>query len=134
MLAILQPDREYPLNTLSLASAWRRLAPGTSMPHIATYTVITGLVGQRPASIESRDRPFRVRVRLDPLDIDLRMESWLPTDTIRRAGFGHVVVNGRHELTLERGISFRALGPGGQVVYDSGLFAPIPKVLLIPNS
>ena len=59
-----------------------------------------------PRWCESRDRPFRVRVRLEPFDLDVRMESWLPTDTIRRAGFGHVIVNGRHELTLERGISF----------------------------
>jgi hypothetical protein len=75
-----------------------------------------------------------VRIRLESLDIDVRMESWLPTDTIRRAGFGHVVVNGRHELTLERGISFRALEPGGVRVYDSGLFAPLPQVLVAPTA
>ncbi|MND00367.1 hypothetical protein D3C83_189530 [compost metagenome] len=61
------------------------------------------------------------------------MESWLPTDTIRRAGFGHVVVNHRHELTLERGISFRALGSEGEPLYESGIFAPIPQSTLIPN-
>jgi hypothetical protein len=69
-------------------------------------------------------------VTIDSLEIDIRMESWLPTDTIRRAGFGHVVVNGRHELTLERGISFRALRPGSEPVYESGLFAPISRFRL----
>ena len=42
--------------------------------------------------VESQDRPYRVRVTIEPFDFDVRMESWLPTDTIRRAGFGHVIV------------------------------------------
>ena len=59
------------------------------------------------------------------------MESWLPTDTIRRAGFGHVVVNRRHALTIERGVSFVALGPFNEpvlTVYRGSLFAPIPRL------
>ena len=101
------------------------------------YTVVVGKVGERPVLVESQDRPYRVRVRLEPFDIDVRMESWLPTDTIRRAGFGHVMVNRRHALTLERGISFVALGPEGRPIYGSGLFAPIRRYALprslIPN-
>jgi hypothetical protein len=60
------------------------------------------------------------------------MESWLPADTMRRAGFGHVVANRRHALTLERGVSLVLLGPDGQtrgMAYASGLFAPLPRVL-----
>jgi hypothetical protein len=57
------------------------------------------------------------------------MESWLPTDTIRRAGFGHVVVGRRHALTLERGLNFVTL-PAGEPVYGSGLFAPVPRLVL----
>ena len=59
------------------------------------------------------------------------MESWLPTDTIRRAGFGHVIVNGQHALTLERGVSFVALGPLDEpalTIYRSGIFAPLPRL------
>ena len=64
--------------------------------------------------------------------LDVRMESWLPADTIRRAGFGHVVANRRHVLTLERGVSLVLLGPDGRLRgthYASGLFAPLPRVL-----
>jgi hypothetical protein len=74
-----------------------------------------------------------VKLTLGPLDVDVRMESWLPTDTIRRAGFGHVVVNRRHALTIERGISFRTLEPDGQALYESGIFAPIPQIGLYPS-
>ena len=101
---------------------------------------MVGRVGERPVLIESQDRPYRIRVRIEPYDFDVRMESWLPTDTIRRAGFGHVVVNRQHVLTLERGLSFVALGPGGGPIYGSGLFAPLARRLvrlsesaLIPN-
>ena len=103
------------------------------MPPWRQYTVIVGRVGERPVLVESQDRPYRVGVTIEPFDFDVRMESWLPTDTIRRAGFGHVIVNRRHVLTLERGISFVALGPGGGPFYESGLFAPIRKHVATPN-
>jgi hypothetical protein len=83
--------------------------------------------------VETSDRPFRVDIWVDSADFDIRMESWLPTDTIRRAGFGHVIVNRRHVLTLERGVSFVAIGLHNEptmVTYRSGIFAPIPRLLL----
>jgi hypothetical protein len=131
VLAVLRPDREFPLNTVALDRAWTRLTAGASFPPLKQYTVLAGRVGERPALIHTSDSPFRVQTTIPPLDIDIRMESWLPTDTIRRAGFGHVVVNRRHELTLERGISFKALGDG-LPVYESSLFAPIPRMHLQP--
>jgi hypothetical protein len=133
VIAVLRADREYPLNTAGLAHAWRWLAPGTMMPTLRHYTVIVGRVGERPVLMESQDRPYRVGVTVEPYDVDIRMESWLPTDTIRRAGFGHVIVNRGHVLTLERGISFVALGPRGGSFYESGLFAPIRKHVATAN-
>jgi hypothetical protein len=133
VLAVLRADREYSLNTAALHDAWRHLAPGMTMPTWRQYTVIVGRVGERPVLVASQDRPYRVGVTIEPFDFDVRMESWLPTDTIRRAGFGHVVVNRRHVLTLERGISFVALGHGGGPSYESGLFAPIGKHVALPN-
>ena len=133
VLAVLRSDQEYPLNTIGLERAWRWLAPGMTMPPLRHYTVIVGKVGERPMLIESQDRPYRVRVRIEPFDVDVRMESWLPTDTIRRAGFGHVIVNRRHALIIERGISFIALGPGGGPIYGSGPFAPVGRHLLASN-
>jgi Protein of unknown function (DUF2723) len=134
-LAVLRSDREFMLNSIGLANAWQWLAPGV-MPLALRhhYTVVVGRVGERPVLIESQDRPYRIRVRVEPYDFDVRMESWLPTDTIRRAGFGHVVVNRQHVLTLERGLSFVALGPGGGPVYGSGLFAPLARHLVRPQS
>ena len=134
VLAFLRSDREYPPMAAGLGDAWRWLAPGIAAPPLRNYTVIVGRVGGKPVLVESQDRPYRVRVRLAPFDIDVRMESWLPTDTIRRAGFGHVVVNREHALTLERGISFVGLGPrGAGPIYGSGLFAPIPRHVFRPN-
>ena len=95
------------------------------MPPLRHYTVIVGRVGERPVMVESQDHPYRVHTEIAPDYFDVRMESWLPTDTIRRAGFGHVIVNRRHALTIERGISFIALGPDRGPVYESGPFAPL---------
>jgi hypothetical protein len=127
-LAHLRTDPEFSANAkIEFAGAWEWLAPGVTPPALGHYTVIVGRVGERPVLVESHDRPYRVGARLDPFVFDVRMESWLPTDTIRRAGFGHVIVNRRHALTLERGLSFVALGPGGGPIYGSALFAPIAK-------
>jgi hypothetical protein len=63
------------------------------------------------------------------------MESWLPADTMRRAGFGHVIANRRHALILERGVSFVALHPDGRplaAAYASGLFAPLQRYRITP--
>ena len=43
---------------------------------------------------------------LDGVRVDVRMESWLAFDTIRRMGFGQVVADRRHTLIVERGVSF----------------------------
>jgi hypothetical protein len=132
VLAVLRSDREFPLNRPALGRAWTELTTGTAFPDLKQYNVVVGRAGERPDLIETSDTPFRVSKTIVPFDIDIRMESWLPTDTIRRAGFGHVVVNHRHELTIERGISFKALG-GGEPIYDSNVFAPIPRLPLLPE-
>jgi hypothetical protein len=130
-LGILRPDREYPLDRMSLDAVWRWLTGGSvNVPELRTFTIMVGQVGQPPALIESQDRPYRVQTRVETFEFDVRMESWLPTDTIRRAGFGHVIVGRRHLLALERGISFAALGRAGEPVYSSGIFAPIPRYIL----
>ena len=90
------------------------------------FAIVVGRIGQKPLFVKASPEPYRVRLRIDRFDVDIRMESWLPTDTIRRAGFGHVIVDRQHVLTLERGLSFAAF-PGGEAAYGSGLFAPIPQ-------
>jgi hypothetical protein len=133
VLGILRPYPEYPLDPEELTNAWRTLTDGsTPFPQLSDYTVVVGEVGRKPSLIEARSRPFRVRTRIGAADFDIRMESWLPTDTIRRAGFGQVVVDRRHVLTLDRGVSFAALGAVGEpamVLYRSGLFAPLRRLI-----
>ncbi len=129
--AILRPDREYPIDTVAVASAWTWLSAGaTPLPEQRQFTIAIGRAGALPMFTRSEDRPFRLNAALDGFSFDVRMESWLPTDTIRRAGFGHVIVNRKHVLTLERGVSFVALGPGGGPLYSSGIYAPIPRYIL----
>jgi hypothetical protein len=127
-LAILRPDHEYPIDRMAVMSAWSWLTAGsTPLPDDRQFTIAIGRVGTPPTLVKSDDQPYRLRASLDPFEVDIRMESWLPTDTIRRAGFGHVLVNRQHFLTLERGVSLAALGPEGSPVYSSGIYAPIPR-------
>ncbi len=73
-------------------------------------------------------------VTISGVDLDLRMESWLASDTIRRAGFGQVVANRTHVLIIERGVSVVALAPDGSrrlMTYASSLFAPLPRYRVV---
>ena len=127
-LAILLPDREYPLDRAAVAGYWQALTGGSApLPPLRPYTIVLGRTGEAPTFVKGEDRPYRARVQVGSFDFDVRMESWLPTDTIRRAGFGHVIVDRTHLLTMERGISFAALGRGARPAYAAGLFAPIPR-------
>jgi len=72
-------------------------------------------------------------VALAGVDVETRMESWLASDTIRRMGFGHVVVNHRHTLIVERGVSFAAFDSTGRAIltaYASNIFAPQGRYLV----
>lgn len=133
-LAVLRPDSEFPIDAIELQRIWQRLEPsGAPVPPINGYTIVVGRVGQRPNLFRTALRPYRATTAVGPLTFDVRMESWLPTDTIRRSGFGHVIVNRRHALTLERGISFLALQDSGALLlseYHSSLFAAPQRFIL----
>jgi hypothetical protein len=65
------------------------------------------------------------------------MDSWLPTDTFRRGGFGHVLLGRTRILFIERGVSLVWLGRDGQPVvsYAGGIFAPRPRFRIgVPTS
>jgi Protein O-mannosyl-transferase TMEM260-like len=140
LLARLAPYPELPFDRQDLADASRWLTAGTAvLGHEPSYTVIAGLAGHAPLFDRRSDRPWQATAALGPLSVAIRMESWLPTDTIRRAGFGQVLVGRRHAMILERGVSFVAFSPDGSPVmatYASGLFAPIPRfrVTLAPSA
>ena len=55
------------------------------------------------------------------------MESWLPSDTFRRAGFGHVIRGHEHVLILERGVNLISFDRNAQPsapLYAASLYAP----------
>jgi hypothetical protein len=133
VLALLAPYRDLPFDAQELAEVSRRLTSGAAtLVAGPSYQVLVGRLGHPPDLDRRENRPFRADLQVSGIALDVRMESWLPADTMRRAGFGHVIANGRHALTLERGVSLVLLGPAGQtrgMAYASGLFAPLPRVL-----
>lgn len=134
VVCVLKPSRDLGLEPSALEAALQRLAGGA---HVAApagdYAVVAGIAGRAPAFVYGADRPFTRTVRLDGVGAEVRMDSWLASDTIRRMGFGHVIVARRHTLIVERGISFAAFaadGDAGTTAYFSGIFA-MPERYLI---
>jgi hypothetical protein len=126
VVCLLRPTRETPLDGDDVAEAVRVLTSGTAIPTDRfDFLVVGGLAGSPPALVEGRDRPFRRRVELGGVPVDVRMESWLSFDTIRRMGFGHVVAARRHALIVERGASLVAFDETGAPLirgYRSSIF------------
>jgi hypothetical protein len=124
VLAILEPLREYRYDTNDLGQAIERLA-GPVKREPAPYEVIAGVAGSRPTYHRSSRRPFRDRIVVLDEQMTVRMDAWLPTDTFRRGGFGHVIRGREPLLFIERGISLMWLGPDGRpsVAYASGPYA-----------
>jgi hypothetical protein len=131
VLAVLTPVPNAAIDREPLTRAVQRLAHGP-LPG-GRYVVLAGRAGSPPTLVRASDRPFRVSTRLEALRLDIRIDSWLPFDTMRRAGFGHVIANGRHAVTIERGVTFAALGTSGRpwmVHYAGGAFAPVPRFVI----
>jgi hypothetical protein len=135
VLAVLSPYPDLTFDQQELADATRFLSGGTAiLGREPSYTVIAGRVGERPALDRREDLPWRAQVTIGGLALDVRMESWLASDTIRRAGFGQVAANRKHVLILERGVSVVALSPAGEpllMTYASSLFAPLPRYRVV---
>jgi hypothetical protein len=133
VLSILEPAGDFNLDTDDLIRAVDRLTDGQlrSIPE-GDFAAIAGVVGERPALVTGANEPFRRSLSLGGIPVEIRMESWLPADTIRRMGFGHVIAARRHTLIVERGVSFVAFDRSGRSIrsgYDSGIFAPQPRYL-----
>jgi hypothetical protein len=88
---------------------------------------MAGLSGEPPIVARAEDSPFRMNFRLLEDPFTVRMESWLPSDTFRRAGFGHVLRGREHVLTLERGVSvvwFDQNARPSNPVYAASVYSP----------
>src|SRR5262249_44651977 len=91
-VCVLKPARDFALDASDLNRAVSALTGGavTVWPG-GDYGVIAGLAGEPPSAVVASDAPFRRRLNLNGTGVEIRMDSWLAADTIRRMGFGHVV-------------------------------------------
>jgi hypothetical protein len=128
VLCVLKPAHDFGLDGADLASTLRALtAERMSVMAGSDYAAIAGRVGEPPQYIAAARRPFRRTVQIGGVNVEIRMESWLASDTIRRMGFGHVIAARHHTLIVERGVSFAAFDDRGQPIrtaYAANVFAP----------
>jgi hypothetical protein len=136
VLTVLTPPRDEALDTADLAAAVTALTGGRAPQRQPNhYELVAGRAGDSPAVYRSSPRPFTVTFELPAMDdaLTVRMDAWLPSDTFRRAGFGHVL-RGRERLQiLERGVNLvwiEADGRPARPVYAASLFAPQPRFIL----
>lgn len=131
VLAVMTPLPESVYSRSEVAQAVRTLA-GVTEPN-ARYVVMAGLAGSPPVLTRAADRPYRASATFAGHQFEVRIESWLPFDTMRRAGFGQVVVDGRHALTLERGATVGVFDPSGRLrnsANQGGSFAVQPRYVI----
>lgn len=138
VLAVLTQPRNQAIDVPSINGVVAALT-GTRMTalHGGTYEVIAGRAGEAPAITRASDRPFRERARIGDASMDVRMDSWLPTETFRRGGFGHVIRDHKHVMALERGVNlvwFGADGDPSRPYYASGLYAPQVRYRIPANA
>ena len=131
VLCVLTPPREEHLDPAAFADVLATLTHGHARPPTnGAYQLMAGVSGEAPLLTRSAERPFRADFRLLDDPFTVRMESWLPFDTFRRAGFGHLLRGREHVLILERGVNFvwfdRAARPSPPI-YAASLYAPGPR-------
>jgi hypothetical protein len=134
VLAVLTPPREEHLDPDVLTEALDTVTGGHA-PRLtgAHYELIVGLAGDAPVLHRASARPFEARFSIVDEPFTVRMDSWLPTDTFRRAGFGHVLHRRNHILILERGVNLVWLGRDGEPsppFYAASLLAAKPRYRL----
>ena len=98
-----------------------------------TYPYGNAVLGNALVANPVTAQPVRTVAVVDRTPVEVRMESWLAADTIRRMGFGHVIAGRRHTLIVERGVSLVAFDEGGlaiRTLYAAGIFAPQPRYLV----
>jgi hypothetical protein len=130
-LCVLKPTREFAIDEADVDRAVALLTGGgvSAVPR-SDYVAIAGVTGARPLVLESAARPFRVSTTVAGAAVAIRMDSWLGFDTIRRMGFAHVIVNRRHTLIAERGVSFATFDTSGRATRTSylwNIFAAQPR-------
>lgn len=133
-ICIVRQSRDMPIDRADLVAAIRALAPGVAIPDpLPSFLVVAGVAGSTPVLDERADRPFRRSVQINGTDVEVRMEAWMTSDTIRRMGFGHVIAARRHTLIVERGVSFATFDESGaplETEYFASIFARPTRYLI----
>jgi MFS family permease len=135
VMTLLTPPRERRLDEEDLAVAIASLtggAPPTRTP--GAFELIAGIAGERPSVYRSSNRPFRTSFAIHEEPFTVRMDAWLPSDTFRRPGFGHVLRGREHVQIIERGVNLVWIGRDGRAsppVYAASLFAPQQRYRLL---
>ena len=127
VLSLLTPPPDERIDEQDVEATLGRLTGNRAIKRTqARYQVIAGLAGAAPAFVQSADRPFRATVPLLGEPFLIRFDAWLPFDTFRRGGFGHVIHGHSTMLTIERGVSLAWLDRDGvsHYRYAAGLYAP----------
>ncbi len=127
VFTLLAPSRDETLDAAELTDAFSALTGGRVRPmRSSAYEILLGRAGQPPLLHRAESRPFRQRLDLPEGRIDVRMEGWVPFETFRRAGFGHVLLDRHSVLTVERGVSL-ATFDRGEAFYTAGVYALQPR-------
>jgi hypothetical protein len=137
ILSLLTPTSDERLDTAMFDATLDTLG-GT--PAVArdgsSYQVWAGVAGETPAFHRASNRPFRDAFSIAGDRFAVRLDSWLPFDTFRRGGFGHVTRGREPLLTVERGVSlvwFQADGTPA-FTYAAGLYAPKPRFRIVASA
>ena len=130
VLTLLEPNPGEWLDTDDFDQALRALAGGAARRSQSRFQVWAGVAGEAGGYHREGGRPFRDDFSVLGDGFSVRMESWLPFETFRRAGFGHVLRGREPVLTVERGVSLVWFARDGSptVAYAAGLYAPAPRV------
>jgi hypothetical protein len=133
VLTRLDPADGEPLNEEEFDAVLTALT-GAATRTEARYQVWAGQRGGASVFHQASDRPFRARFAILGDEFSVRIDSWLPFDTFRRGGFGHVLRERERLLFIERGVSLLAFRPDGAPVtaYAANHYAPAPRFRIAP--
>ncbi|HEX3644932.1 MAG TPA: hypothetical protein VHT95_04950, partial [Vicinamibacterales bacterium] len=134
VLCVLKPSGDLDLDAAEVSAGLEMLTGGreTILPS-GDYVAVAGLAGRPPDIVAAADRPYRRELTLGGVPVEIRMDSWLTSDTIRRMGFGHVIAAHQHTLIVERGVSFASFDERGAAIrtaYASNIYAPQARYLI----
>jgi hypothetical protein len=127
VLTILAPTRDEVLVEDEVNEALAVLTGGRVKSRSkAAFEVVVGRAGDRPLLRRSDARPFRQKLDMSEGTLDIRMDAWVPAETFRRGGFGHVILDRERLLVVERGVSL-ATFDSGEPFYTAGIYAIQPR-------